>query len=89
MASPRDAILDVVDRVLAPLIEADGGQLYLISAGDEAVELHLSGRFSGCPGNALVTRHILEPAVRAVAPEARVVVTWGALIPTGAKLVQG
>jgi Fe-S cluster biogenesis protein NfuA len=88
MATPRDAILDVVARVLAPLVEADGGQLFLVSAGDEAVELHLAGRFAGCPGNALVTRHILEPAVRAVAPEARVVVTWGALIPTGAKLVQ-
>ncbi len=89
MATPRDAILDVVERVLAPLVEADGGRLYLVSAGDEAVELHLAGRFAGCPGNALVSRHILEPAVRAIAPEARVVVTWGALIPTGAKLIQG
>jgi Fe-S cluster biogenesis protein NfuA len=89
MATPREAILDVLARVLAPLIEADGGLLFLVSAGDEAVELHLAGRFSGCPGNALVARRILEPAVRAVAPGARVVVTWGSLIPTGAKRLGG
>ncbi|MBN2193192.1 MAG: NifU family protein [Polyangiaceae bacterium] len=87
MATPREAILDVLARVLAPLIEADGGLLFVVSAGDEAVELHLAGRFAGCPGNAFVTRRILEPAVRAVAPEARVVVTWGSLIPAGAKRV--
>jgi Fe-S cluster biogenesis protein NfuA len=89
MATPREAILEVLSTVLAPLIEADGGALYLVSAGDEAVELHLAGRFAGCPGNTVVTRRILEPAVRKVAPQARVVVTWGSLVPTGAKRVGG
>ncbi len=85
MPTPRERILGVVADVLGPLIQADGGEVYVVSAGDEAVELHLAGRFAGCPGNALASRHVIEPAIRAVVPQARVTVTWGHIIPRGAK----
>jgi Fe-S cluster biogenesis protein NfuA len=85
MPSPRERILGVVADILGPLIRADGGDLYVVSAGDEAVELHLVGKFAGCPGNSLAARHVIEPAIRAVAPDARVTVTWGFLVPEGAK----
>jgi Fe-S cluster biogenesis protein NfuA len=85
MPTPRERILGVVAELLAPLIRADGGDVYVVSAGDEAVELHLTGRFAGCPGNSLASRHVIEPAIRSVAPEARVTVTWGLIVPEGAK----
>lgn len=85
MATGDEALLQVVRSVLAPLVRADGGELYLVAAGPNAVSLHLAGRFAGCPGNALAQRHVLEPALRAAAPEATIVVTSGAIIPPGAQ----
>jgi len=64
---------------------ADGGELYLVSADEELVSLHLGGRFSGCPGNNLVRRRIIEPAVAALAPRARLEVSSGAILPAGAR----
>jgi Fe-S cluster biogenesis protein NfuA len=88
MPTPRDKILSVVADVLNPLIQADGGEVYVVSAGDEAIQLHLAGRFAGCPGNSLTSRHVIEPAIRAVVPDARVTVTWGLLVPDGAKTAE-
>jgi len=85
MPSPRERILGIIADIINPMIQADGGEVYVVSAGDEAVELHLAGRFAGCPGNSLATRQVIEPAIRAVAPEAKVTVTWGLLVPEGAK----
>jgi len=77
----------VIREVVAPLVRADGGKLYLVHAGPEEVALHLSGRFSGCPGNTLAIRRVIEPAILAIAPRARIVVTAGALVPPGSSLV--
>lgn len=74
----------VLTEVLAPLVAADGGELYLVHATANEVHVHLAGRFSGCPGNELAVRHVLEPALLAAAPEATLHVTSGALIPPGA-----
>jgi len=88
MADTRSEILRVVREVLGPLVRADGGRLYVVAADDDSLSLHLTGRFSGCPGNTLATRRVIEPAVYAVAPRARVTITSGALLPAGAELVQ-
>lgn len=85
MGSPRDEIVRVVSDVLAPLVRADGGEIWLVQADDRSVSLHLGGRFSGCPGNTLAKRHVIEPAILSVAPDAKVVVTSGALVPPGAQ----
>lgn len=84
MPPTNPALLDLLENVLTPLIAADGGELYLIAAHEQLVSLHLGGRFSGCPGNNLVRRQIIEPMVAAVAPGARVEVSSGAIIPEGA-----
>jgi Fe-S cluster biogenesis protein NfuA len=84
MASPSDTrrdIRQIIDEVLEPLIRADGGKLHVLRADASRVHLHLGGRFAGCPGNAVVTRRILEPAIRAAAPHAAVTVSAGVLIP--------
>jgi Fe-S cluster biogenesis protein NfuA len=87
MGDRKDAIERVVREVVAPLVIADGGRLYLVHTSDDAVALHLSGRFSGCPGNNLATRRIILPAILAVAPGANLTVTSGPLIPDGARIV--
>jgi len=88
MAATRDEIVRVLREVLAPLVRADGGEIYLVSVDDDTVKLHLAGRYAGCPGNNLMRRQIIEPAIRAVAPKAQISVTSGTLVPNGAKPVE-
>ncbi len=88
MAAVRDEILRVVREVLGPLLRADGGEVWVVSATDDALVLHLGGRFAGCPGNTLAKRRVIEPAVHAVAPDAEVTITAGALVPEGAEPIR-
>jgi Fe-S cluster biogenesis protein NfuA len=81
-------VVRVIREVLAPLVRADGGRLYLVSADAETVTLHLGGRFAGCPSNTLAARRIIEPAIQTVAPKVRVTVTSGALLPQGAEAIE-
>ena len=87
MGGTREEILKVIREVVAPLVRADGGQIYLVRAEDDAVDLHLTGRYAGCPGNTLATRRVIEPAIFAIAPGAKVTVSSGPLIPLGAERI--
>jgi Fe-S cluster biogenesis protein NfuA len=89
MGGTREEILKVIREVVAPLVRADGGHLYLVRAEDDAIDLHLTGRYAGCPGNTLATRRVIEPAIFAVAPAAKVTISSGALIPPGAEAIVG
>jgi Fe-S cluster biogenesis protein NfuA len=80
----RDEILTVIREVLAPMVAADGGRLYVIRADAERVDLHLAGRFAG---NLVATQRVIQPAIAAVAPRAELTVTWGRLVPTGAQAI--
>ena len=85
MAAAKDEIVRVVREVLAPLVRADGGDLYLVSVEESGVSLHVTGRFSGCAGNTLARRRVFEPPLSAIAPGITVTLTSGPLIPTGAE----
>jgi Fe-S cluster biogenesis protein NfuA len=85
MATQRDEILRVLEEVVAPLVASDGGKIYLVKADEDAVVVHLGGRFSGCPGNTLAQRRVIEPAILAVAPGTQVIVTSGARVPADAE----
>ncbi len=87
MASQKDELVRVVREVLAPLVKADGGELYLVSVDDAGISLHLAGRFSGCPGNTLARRRLLEPLIASAVPGAYLTVTTGPLVPKGAQRV--
>lgn len=89
MKQTTDAVRHVLERTLAPLVRADGGRLFLVRADRACVAVHLHGSFAGCPGNSLVIRWVIKPALRAVAPHAQIEVTSGELIPEGAQPVQG
>jgi Fe-S cluster biogenesis protein NfuA len=83
----QDEILSVIKEVLAPMVAADGGRLYVVQADSQHVSLHLAGRFAGCPGNQVATRRVIQPLIATVAPDAEVTVTWGRLVPMGATRV--
>jgi Fe-S cluster biogenesis protein NfuA len=87
MAATIDQLLKVCREVIAPLIRADGGELYVVAVEPDHLTLHLAGVCSGCPGAVLTSRGVIEPAVHAVAPSARVVVTNGVRVPEGASIV--
>ncbi len=87
MGVPREQILEIVRDIVSPLIRADGGQIYLVSVADRALSIHLSGRFSGCPGNTLTKRRVLEPLLTARFPELKIEITTGPLLPAGAELI--
>ncbi len=72
---------------VAPLVHADGGQIYLVSATADLVHLHLTGTCAGCPGAQMTRERLIEPVVAKVAPKATVKVTTGFSPPEGAKAI--
>jgi len=88
MASPREQILATVREIVAPLVRADGGDVYLVNAGERNLSLHLSGRFSGCPGNTLLRRRVIEPLLAARFPGLELEMTSGPRVPPGAERIE-
>jgi Fe-S cluster biogenesis protein NfuA len=88
MAVPIDQLMKLCKEVLAPLLRADGGKLYIVALEPTRLSLHVAGKFGGCPGTPLVVKQIIEPAVRAMAPHIELSVTCGMRIPDGASLLQ-
>jgi hypothetical protein len=73
----------VLSDILAPLVEADGGELYLVRLDATSLQVHL-----GCPGNSLVTEQVFKPALHRVAPALRLEVTSGPLLPEGSERIR-
>lgn len=84
MGADPKRLIDLCRNVLRPLIEADEGRLYFVSASDTELSLHLGGNCSGCPGAPLTIRTLIEPLAREVDPNVRVTVTVGAKVPANA-----
>lgn len=84
MDAPEKDILRVLQEVVAPLIEVEGGRMRLVALDSDRLEIHLSGRMAGAPGTGLFCRRVLEPAIHSVSPGTRIVVTTGYAIPPGA-----
>lgn len=80
-----EALKQALGDVVEPLVRADRGELYVVQLSSQAVSLHLRGQFSGCPGNALVIRQVIEPVLNAAAPDVRVTVTAGETLPEQAQ----
>lgn len=53
----------LVDEIIRPLIEADGGRVELVTVRDDEVVLKLTGTCAGCPGQPYTLDHIIRPAV--------------------------
>jgi Fe-S cluster biogenesis protein NfuA len=83
----RDGVLKVCREVLAPLVRADGGILYLVSANADDIHIHLAGTCAGCPGAAITRDGMMEPALKPVAPKGKLRVTTGWRVPAGAEKI--
>lgn len=82
-----EQLVKALGDLVAPLVRADGGELYLVSATADDVHVHLSGTCAGCPGAAMTRERLLEPTVRGVIPKVTVKVTTGWRVPNGAKKI--
>ena len=80
-------VTKALSEFVSALVKADGGELYLISATQDDVHLHLTGTCAGCPGATITRERLLEPAVHGAAPKATVKVTTGYNVPEGARLI--
>lgn len=85
MADSVESVYDVMESIVEPLLRADGGKLYISALSQREAVLHVRGTFAGCPGNTLVIRRVIEPALHAVAPGCRVTVSAGELLPEAAR----
>jgi Fe-S cluster biogenesis protein NfuA len=83
----EDRIVQICAEVIAPIVRADGGELFIVSIERDSVTLHLAGKCAGCPGSNLTSVAIIEPAIHSVAPGIRVVVSSGFQIPAGAYVI--
>ncbi len=88
MTVQREKLLKTCADIIAPLVHADGGELFVVSIEEGSIALHLAGKCAGCPGATLTSTAIIEPAIHAVAPSIRVIVTSGFHVPEGASLVR-
>jgi Fe-S cluster biogenesis protein NfuA len=77
----KEQIERMCREVLAPLIRADGGELHLVRFDGDDIHIHLSAACAGCPGATLTSDKVLQPALTAIAPKARVIVTTGVRAP--------
>lgn len=60
----RERIDAVVEEVLRPLIEADGGSIEVVEVSEDAVVVRLGGAYAGCPSTSFTLRGVVEPAIR-------------------------
>jgi len=74
-------------EILAPLVRADGGEMYVVRFDGDDVHIHLGGMCAGCPGASLTSEKVILPVLRAAAPKVRVVLTTGVRAPDGASRV--
>lgn len=78
----------ICSEVLAPLVEGDGGELWIVAISPAGIHLHLAGTCSGCPGAGVTHEHFVAPALRIAAPTTPVRTTNGFVVPQGARRVR-
>ena len=81
----KEQIGRVCGEILAPLVRADGGEMYLLRIDGDDVHIHLAGACAGCPGAAITSDTMILTVLRTVIPKVRVVLTTGVRIPEGAQ----
>ena len=65
MAEPmQETAQRLVDDVLRPLVEADGGAIQLVGIVDKKLVVKLTGTCAGCPGRPYTLARIIEPVAK-------------------------
>jgi len=84
----HEELSKICREVLAPIVRADGGEMYLVEGTADAVHIHLGGTCAGCPGASLTRDRVLTPLIVAALPKARITVTTGVRVPDGATRIE-
>lgn len=82
-----EPVVRTLREVVAPLVEADGGVLYVVRKPGGGVRLHLAGACAGCPGFRITSTEVIEPALRAAGHKGDIDVSAGWTVPDGAERV--
>jgi Fe-S cluster biogenesis protein NfuA len=80
-----ERVESVLREKVLPLVSADAGELYLVTATESNVHVHLAGTCSGCPGAHLTEEYLIAPVIADVAAKSTLLVTTGYKPPQGAK----
>ena len=75
-------------EVLAPLIETDGGQMFLVAITADDIHIHLAGTCAGCPGSSFTAEAIVKPALLKLAPKSKLKLTTGWRVPDDAERME-
>jgi Fe-S cluster biogenesis protein NfuA len=67
LVDPR--VTRLVEEVLRPLLEVDGGLVHSLRRVEEGYVLELGGSMAGCPALELTQRHVIDPAFEAALGE--------------------
>jgi Fe-S cluster biogenesis protein NfuA len=63
-------VRETLDKEIRPTLQADGGDVELVSVGDDGVvQLRLTGACAGCPFSAMTLAIGVEKRLKAVVPE--------------------
>jgi Fe-S cluster biogenesis protein NfuA len=81
----RFRVREILSNVVAPLVERDGAELYLVRVEGREVVVHFGGTYAGCPGVGAITRNIVAPVLRSVVPDVSVTANSGLPVPKGAE----
>ncbi|MGC4065992.1 MAG: hypothetical protein QM784_15350 [Polyangiaceae bacterium] len=85
MSSRVEQIREALRGVLAPLVAAEGGLVYLTVIHEREVVLHFGGRLAGSPGASLIHNELALPLIDAAAPGTIVHFSSGRLVPRDAE----
>ena len=59
---------------IRPLLQADGGDVELVSVDNGTVKLKLTGHCAGCPMATMTIKNVLERVVKEQVPEVKEVI---------------
>lgn len=62
----------LIDEVVRPLIQVDGGQVELVSVTEARMVVRLGGRYRGCPGRPFALQIVERAARKCLAPDIQV-----------------
>jgi len=62
----------MIDEVVRPLIQVDGGQIELVSVTEARMVVRLAGRYLGCPGRPYVLQIVERAARKCLVPDIQV-----------------
>jgi Fe-S cluster biogenesis protein NfuA len=62
----------LIDEVVRPLLQVDGGQIELVSVTEARMVVRLGGRYLGCPGRPYVLQIVERAARNCLVPDIQV-----------------